>query len=448
MSPAAGGSPSGAEEPGGTGLPASPVRLVFLAKAVNAGLGFVVAVLIARALGPSGRAEYFLASSLGIGAFTVFHLSLDVAMFWAVAERRAPLKRLLRPVSVILVGASLLAVGACVAVGVGLGVLDEVPTMTAVWAFALVPAMMARFVIDGALWAVGRTGVASLALLVTAVTQLVAIVVWAARGDLDSASVLAISTATTTVGCLPGLVAILRSPVAARSEASPRPSRLARVGAENHLGVISLWAALRLDVFIVSALVSKDSFGRYTLAVTLAELILLATDAVALSALGRQGALRQEDSTRYSIEVASQAARLAAIQVVILAALGWPLIRVAFGSEWTEAFPVLLALAPGMIALAYIRPVAAVFVRTGRTLERSAVLFAAAAVNVAGTLLLVPHAGIVGAGIAATAAYTLAGLLTAWRMKVRYGCAPWARARLRRAAGPEASPAETSMLGG
>ena len=47
----------------------SPTRVIFGSKLLNAALGFIASVVIARALLPEGRAEYFLTSTLVVGAF-------------------------------------------------------------------------------------------------------------------------------------------------------------------------------------------------------------------------------------------------------------------------------------------------------------------------------------------------------------------------------------------
>jgi len=168
--------------------------------------------------------------------------------------------------------------------------------------------------------------------------------------------------------------------------------------------------------------------GIYTLAVTLAEVMLLATDALALTALGRHRELSREESLLYAVRVASQSVRVASGQVVAVMALGWPLILVAYGRDWLGAFPVLLCLAPGTIALGYMRPLGAAFIRVGRALERSAVMATAAAVNVAGALVMTPILGIVGAAMTSTLAYAIGAAVLASRVHASLHLSPWTRA--------------------
>jgi O-antigen/teichoic acid export membrane protein len=302
---------------------------------------------------------------------------------------------------------------------------DDVPAATVAWGAALVPAVLIRFLLDGLLWAQGRSRAASASLLLTALLQVAAIVTLAATDGLDSAAVLAVSAITTVLGSAPGVVALVRAVRDEHDQAATAPRELVRVGLQNHLGVLALWAALRLDVLVVAAVASERELGLYTLAVTLSELVLLATDSLALAALGEQGRTPREESGDLSVSVASSAARVAAVQAVVLMAVAWPGITFVYGEAWSDTVPVLIAMAPGTVALAYMRPLGPAFIRADRSLTRSGVMAGSAALNVAGALVLVPAIGIVGAGLATTASYWLGALVVAWLVRTRLGLPAW-----------------------
>jgi O-antigen/teichoic acid export membrane protein len=255
----------------------------------------------------------------------------------------------------------------------------------------------------------------------------VGIAVLAAADWVTSTTVLAMSGVSMLAGGIGNAVAVARTKGTGSGSVDARS--LLAIGLRNHLGVVGLWLALRADVVIVAQLVNKRDLGLYSLAVTLAEVMLLATDALALSALGRHASLRREESMSYAVAIASQSARVAAAEVVLVASLGWPLIFLAYGREWLGAYPVLLCLAPGIIALGYMRPLGAGFIRAGRALERSLVMVTAAAVNVSGALLATSVFGIVGAAVSSTLAYATGAALLAWRVRSSLGLGPWVRAR-------------------
>jgi O-antigen/teichoic acid export membrane protein len=399
--------------------------IVWAAKVANALIGFVTSIVIARLLGPSGRADYFLAATVAAGVFALCHLSLDQAIFWGITERRARVGRIMRtlgPMAFALAGACL---GAYWLID-RLGLLGHLSSGTVLVGAFLAPVLLARFLLDAILYTTNRSLFASASLIATAVLQLIGIASLAAAGRVTSTTVLAVSGASTLAGGIANGVAVVR----ARSSDTGRVEArsLLGVGLRNHLAVVGLWLALRADVVIVAQLVDKRDLGLYSLAVTLAEVMLLATDALALSALGRHRALGREASISYSVAVASQAARVAAMESLLVIGLGWPLILLAYGHEWLGAYPVLLCLAPGTIALGYMRPLGAGFIRAGRALERSAVMAAAATVNVGGALLATPLLGILGAAITSTSAYALGAALLAWRVRSSLGLKPWVSA--------------------
>jgi O-antigen/teichoic acid export membrane protein len=415
--------------------------VIYGSKIVNAAFGFATAIVIARVLGPEGRAEYFLTAALATGVFSVFNLGLETSTFWALSERRvstARLKRALVPATLIVTA---LALGAYAFVALGTGVLTNVPSQTALVGLTLIPALIVRWILDGFLYAVDRARIASVSLVATAALQLASVVVTAASGRLTSAAVLAIASGSTIVGGIPSAVAVVRFREEAETEETVGTLALFRVGLTVHAGSIALWVAQRIDVFIVAALVAKSQLGVYSLSITLSEFALLATDAVALAALGRQRVLGRRESFAYSVTVASWSARIAAVQVVGIILLGWPLIRIAFGPSWVDAYPVLVAMSPGMIALAYVRPLGAAFVRAGRLAEISLLMSSAGVINVVGTIAAVPVLGILGAGIVSTVAYSTTAFLFAWRVRRTLGI-PWWRSR-----GQAESTAHESPLG-
>ena len=390
-------------------------------------VGVVTTVIVARVLGPEERGWYFLAMTVGLGVFVAVHLSLDQGAFWAIAERAATACQLWRPMLVC--GTSALAValgGYAVLAGTGL-LLDGVPSATVVAAALLIPVSLVQQLAGGVVYALGRARVAAIGLLTAAAIQLAGTVALAVADRLDSTTALGVLVLSTGVGAWPMLAALS---AANRGE----QTRLAQFGMvellgvslRNHLGVASIWLARRADVLVVSVYVSAGDLGVYTLAVTLAEFVLLSADTIAQAALGHQGSLERGDSGRLSVALAADSTRIALAQVVLLAALGWPILAVGFGREWLDAYPMVLALLPGIVALAYVRPLLASFVRSGRSLETSLAIAAAAAFKIAATALVVKPFGLVTVGVVSSVAWIAAAVVIMWRMRAALGLQLWA----------------------
>ncbi len=425
------GAASEAAKPPERGSAARSGALILGSKAASAIVGVGLSVVLARALGTEGRADYFLVATLAAAVFAVCALSQDQAIAWALAEVTSNVRRVVR--ALIPIVASLAAGGAVVylIVAFPVGVLSAVPRGAAIAGAVLVPLATIRLVLDGLLYASERGSIASFSALIAAVVQLIAVgVVWAV-GNLDPTAVIV----TSAIGMGAGILACggaLRQLMRDRPDraGSLQPRDLVRVGLANHAGLIALWLALRADVFIVAALVSRDRLGVYTLALTLGEILLLMTDSLAQTAMGQQVSRSRKDGALLSVAVAADSARLAVVQFLGLVIVGWPLIRFVFGAEWVDAYPVLIALGPGLAGYAYLRPLGVAFVRAGRARERAIALGAAGLVNVFGTWLLVSRIGIIGGGIASTAGYLIGAGILASRSVESVGQPPWARSIL------------------
>lgn len=93
--------------------------------------------------------------------------------------------------------------------------------------------------------------------------------------------------------------------------------------------------------------------------------------------------------------------------VAVLVVVGEPLIRIAFGSEYTGAYWPLLILCIGQLVNASMGAVANVLNMTGHERDTTLIVFIGALLNVALNFLLTPILGMVGAALA-----TASGLIT------------------------------------
>ena len=190
--------------------------------------------------------------------------------------------------------------------------------------------------------------------------------------------------------------------------------------------VAAVWLGRRADVLVLANFVDGRSLGIYTLAITLTDLILLSSDVLAQSALGLQGSLSQKDSAKLSVRLAADSARIAGIQAALLVAVGWLLILVTFGREWTGVYPISVALAPGIMALAYIQPLVIVFIRHNRSLESAKVIAAGAALKLVATVLLAEPLGVIAVGAISSVIWILAALVLVRRFHQLFGLQAWA----------------------
>jgi O-antigen/teichoic acid export membrane protein len=178
--------------------------------------------------------------------------------------------------------------------------------------------------------------------------------------------------------------------------------------AKSALSANVTFLALRIDVFIVSASLSPEALGVYTLAISTGEVMWQLSRSLIWSSSGRVAMLPLDESADL---VARVVRSLVAVQLVVGVALfvagPWAIAHV-YGSRFAESGALLRVLLPGLVLygadgmLSYF-----IGVRAGRP----ALLLALETVTLVAcgglTLLAIPRVGLAGAALADTVAYVL-----------------------------------------
>jgi O-antigen/teichoic acid export membrane protein len=175
----------------------------------------------------------------------------------------------------------------------------------------------------------------------------------------------------------------------------------------------------RLDVFVVAAFAGVREVGLYALAVSLGQLLWIMSGSVATVLLPRVAASSP-------IEGARQAAQLTRITLLIgvagaaaLALIASPLVHVVYGQAYAEAVPMLLALLPGVVAFIAANVLAAYVVGFGRPRITLIVSLIGLCATLSLDFILIPRLGAVGAAIASTVSYSLSAVvIVRWAMKL------------------------------
>jgi O-antigen/teichoic acid export membrane protein len=374
-------------------------------------LGGATGVVIARALQPQGRGAYALVVTVATAAMALGHLSVDQAHVGLWPGRRAAITA-----NSVLLGpalGTLAAVAALVVVASGAMGLDPAAHigLFLVALLAIPPAMTVLFV-NNVLLLAGRAATVDWALLLSSVLQCGALLAVAALGWLTVDWVVWIWAATTAVP-LVLLLAVARPRLRHADPGLVR--RSLSLGVRYHVGSASLYLTYRLDVLILGAMTSATAVGLYALAVTLAELIRIPTDALARASLSRQAADDLADAAAATIRATRISVLLAVTSVGGLCATAPALVPAVYGHEFAGSVPALFALAPGLLALGMARQVSAYLVRLNRPFTMSAQSVAALALTVAANPLLIPRWGIVGCALASSASYGLIAVVQVTR---------------------------------
>lgn len=374
-------------------------------------VAFFSTVLVSRLLGPEGRGLYYVPLVAAGVLIAVAKLGLEQANVYLYATRGVALKRLAAQNAVValLIGA-IASVVLVAAPPLLPAVFADVP-----WVLVLVAALTIPFSVHTQFTAglqnvSGQVTWQFTAALLAGIVQLAVLGVLAV---VDAISVGSVMLATLAGAVLAWALTLMRSgmtyllprwDVALLRESLSQSLVL-------HVGMLLFFLHLRVDMFMLKGMSGAYAVGQYSLAVVLAETVLIAPDSISIALLPRQ----MSTSVRDAAVVALRAVRLSAVLGLLIAAgwvaLGPTLIRIVFGPDFLPAFEPLAVLLPGMIFLGMQRACGPPVLRLGRP-ERIGLIYGITlALNVLLNMALIPSLGATGAAVASTLSYSLGSVL-------------------------------------
>jgi O-antigen/teichoic acid export membrane protein len=399
------------------------------------GLRLAAAVVLARALGVEGLGIYVFAVSVMTLLAIPSEAGLPTLVVREVAAAQATgrwglLRGMLRwsngAVLLISAAVALLAGGALLLLGGGL---DEPTRLTLQWALFLIPLASLGAVRGATLRGLRHVVLAQLPDGVIRPLVLIGLVAgaWLASGAmLRPEEAILYQVAAAAIGFAIGVGFLLRRvPEAARS-AAPEYAGRAWLGS---MGPLVLLAGIQvvndqIDFVLLRILAGTEEVGLYRVAWNAAALVALPlgiVNAVVAPHIARLWA--QGDKARLQRMLVSAARVVLVLSLPVALALGSfgrPILALAFGEEFTDAWGVLAVLAAGQLIHTASGSTGIVMNMTGHERTTMLAVGVAAAVHLGLSAALIPHWGAVGAavgGAAALAAWN-AILLAAIRRKL------------------------------
>lgn len=209
-------------------------------------------------------------------------------------------------------------------------------------------------------------------------------------------------------------VSIMGRGVRARDDVEPGVaalfSRGVRYGLMMWMAGLVGQAALRIDMFLLSAQKGTAAVGIYSVAVTFAELLWFiptALNAVMLPKVSGEG--------RGALDVTLRLQRVlwpVTLLTGVLVALGaWVVIPLLYGKEFSGSIVPLVLLMPGALALALTTMPSAYLSGVGLPEEWTKASITNLVANVAANIVLIPRFGVAGAAMASAVSYSVAAVL-------------------------------------
>jgi O-antigen/teichoic acid export membrane protein len=376
--------------------------------------GAAATIVLARVLGPSGWAAYFVAQSLVLLLVAASSLGVEQGIVYYVSSSRWGARAAFA--SALKVSIVMGTIGALV----GLGTRLLVPS-----AFAGLSVEQTAIVVAGLPFALAWMYVSCVALagdryeVATALPAIQAVLVVglaipAAVAVGLGGAVVGLTLATVTVGLGAAAWAWRRLP---RGEIA-EPGQLRRAASFGIKGYAANTLQLvnyRIDLFVLSAVASATMVGSYALAVALTSLLWLLPRALSDVLFPRVARLSHDDEVaRELVEAKSMrhASLLTVVGTLVLAAGLVVLVVPVFGEDYRPAVRLALILLPGTAAIALAMVLAATVVGRGKPTYSLYIALVTTPVTVLLYASLIPWLEATGAAIAATVSYV--GTFVLW----------------------------------
>jgi O-antigen/teichoic acid export membrane protein len=380
------------------------------------GLLFLANVLASRSLGAVGRAQYALPINLATLIWVGVNLSLDGSTGAMLARREVPLRALSRFLAAATLALGALGAVATLAIGLPISgsLLAHASAQAVELAAMTVPLTLAIQLTVGLLVRRGALRAYGWSTIAGAAANLVFVVALVVAGRLTPA----LAIGGTAIGLLVTaslLMAALARRVGTRALAPALEWSVAKRaltgGLAVHPATIGLQLNLRIDLLIVSALLSARETGLYSLSTSLVSVLYLALWTLSASSAQTQTEAPLEVANRYTLDFVRNSWMFALAAAVALAAVAWPFIRLVFGATWTGSAVPLMVLTSAAVALSIEAPIRIMLMRMHRSGWVSAASCAGMLLNVGLNFILIPLLGILGASIASVASYSLYAIL-------------------------------------
>jgi O-antigen/teichoic acid export membrane protein len=389
------------------------INFVFVSTLVSNTLGFFVAILLARALGPDGRgvaALYQAAVSLG---FAFLNLGIGAAAFYFVARRELSGRQASEAALTVSLLAALVS---SLAVAVtALFFEDRLEGRDIPYGLAIlaVPAVVQLRVTDALLRAEGRFGA------VNAVDLALPLSMLAALGLTELAAGLTVSRAVWawTLAYLPPIAlgyALLGPAFWPRRPAGlPLLVKTVRLGFQGQLTLLIQLFNYRLDVFLILLLVNTAGVGLYTVATSQTEGLWIIANSVAIVLLTNITAGDAANAARMTPLVCRNTLLVTAAAAAVAAVIAPLWVPAVFGSDYSDAVAPYLWLLPGTVALSGSKILAAYVFSRGRLMINAWIALATFIATVPTDIVLIQFFGVPGAAAGTSLGYCLSLTLTA-----------------------------------
>jgi O-antigen/teichoic acid export membrane protein len=372
------------------------------------GLGLLTGIVVARALGPSGKGQLdlFLVITSFLTQFAL--LGADAGLLRRLTSKRASLAEVHGTGLVIAWGLGLpaLLVGA-LGLPVWRDLVPGLPDWAILLAFAMTPVLVYRVIFSSLVIGINRAPAGFLLDAIMGALTLITIVALWRLNRLTPHNVIVTVAAGLVVDSVLAVSILLRH----ERRLSPRLA-VARAALNSgfliYVGGLANIAHFRIDQLLVNGALGVSQLGIYTVSVRWAEMLFFLDTAISSAALYRVASEEPAQSWALTKRLAFVQLRITAGAGILLAAVSPLLFHLLYGERFAAAAVPLVLLLPGVAAWASVKLISNMLTyNLGRAglvaLASIAGLVVNAGLNVIGLYVL--GTGLPGVAVASSASY-------------------------------------------
>jgi O-antigen/teichoic acid export membrane protein len=367
-----------------------------------------VGVLTARVLGPAGKGIYAL-PVVQAGLVSAWFSGLSSSTSYYLLNGRAG-RQIIRPLTLVT---------ACFVVVSAVAVIVIAWLGNALWAapaaIASLPAAAAVFAVRGYVTGIKQVRyVSTLSVATVLATLALTAVGFLTIARSPTIAIVAWVASTTLVGIVAWIAMMLH----ARRLPTGNGVRLADFGRFSIKGGATALVSLlnyRADLYIVALMLPAADLGLYSVATSAPQALLFPAQVTSIVASPHIGGLDKRAAADLTARCVRHSLLVSIVICIIVFALAPIVVGLFYGAAFLPLVPSLRILLVGVVALALAGPISSYYTLKLAKPDIPLVIAAISAIIcIAGTVVLIPHYGIVGAAIASSAAYVITQVLSLW----------------------------------
>jgi O-antigen/teichoic acid export membrane protein len=379
----------------------------FLTRIMLVGIGLITTVIVARMLGPEGRGIYAVATTVAAIGVQFGNLGLHASNTYYVAQDRALLSALLSNSLVISFGLGSLGTVLGGLIFWGWPNLAPVQGLPLMICLGWIPFGLAYLLMQNLLLGIHEIRKYNKIDLLSKTGGLGLIILLVMSRLVYVETVLLCTLATVIIGFTWSFLSLGRN-----LGRLPLPS-LALFWKNLHYGIKAYLAALfsflvfRINLLMIKYLLGAEQTGYYSIASIIADMMCLFPAVAGTILFPRLSAMASRGEKWSLTKKVAWATGLCMLAGAVGAALlAGPAIRLLFGEAFLPAVPALIWLLPGVVILSVNICYMNYFAAMGMPMVTVYSPALAVLINILLNLALIPSLGIVGASLAAVAAYS------------------------------------------